>query len=171
MARGDSVHGIGIVGDLDASLGQLVPESYRPGAGDRRRSFQSGQTLGELFGPADKRLPDPLAAIAVERGEDLAPEAVENGEPLALGAGLADSAANGVEAADPGRGQAGGGAQAAGRGDADPQAGEGTGPEPDGEKVDGIPAAGDRRRPLDLLEQGGRVSRLALRGKAQPRLV
>jgi len=103
MARRDSVHGIGIGGDLDTSLGQLVPESYRPGAGDRRRSFQVPQALGELLGPADQRLPDPFSLGRVERREDLPAKAVEDGEPLTLGTGLADPTGNGVEGADPDR--------------------------------------------------------------------
>jgi hypothetical protein len=165
------VHGIGIVRDADAVTGQLVPESYRPGAGDRRRSFQILQLRGELLGPADPRLPDSLAASGVQSGEDLAAKAVEDGQPLPLGAGLADPPADRVEAADAARRQPGAGAQPARRGDADPQPGEGAGAEADGEQVDRSPAAGDRGRPLDLLEQGGRVPGPPSRREPQPRLV
>jgi hypothetical protein len=168
MTCGDSVHGVGIVGDLDASVGQLVPESYRPGAGDRRRSFQRGEAFRQLLGTTDQRLPDPLVAIGVERGEHLATEAVKDGQSLTSGPLLgADSAGDGVEGADPDRRQARRGAQPAGRGDPDPQAGEGTGAEADGKQIDVPPAAGRRRRPLYLFEQAGRVPGLPLRGEPE----
>ncbi len=171
MPRGDPVHGIGVVRDADAIYGQLVPESYRPGAGDRWWSFQTGQALGKLLGPADQWLPDSLAAHGVERREHLAPEAVEDGQPLALGAGLAEPAGDGVQGADANRRQAGRGAQPAGGGDADPQAREGARTEADREQVDALPAARDRGCLLDLLEQSRRVPGLPLWGEAQPRLV
>jgi hypothetical protein len=171
MPRGDPVHGVGVIRNADAMLGQLVPESYRPGAGDRRRRFQPRQALREFLGPADEWLPDSLAAIGVERREDLAAEAVEDGEPLPLGAGLADSTGDRVQRADATRRQAGRGAQPTGGGNADPQAGEGARTEADREQVDALPATRGRGRPLDLLEQGRRVPGLPLWGETQLRLV
>jgi hypothetical protein len=171
VPRGDPVHGIGIVRYPDANLGQLVTESYRPRTGGPRRSRQLGDPLRQLLGPADERLPDPLVPSRVESGEDLAPEAVEDGQALPLLARLADPPPERVERADAGRREAERGAEAAGGRDPDPQPGEGAGPETDGDQVDRRPAAGRRGAALDLLEQGARVAGLPLRREPEPRLV
>jgi hypothetical protein len=166
------VHGIGIVRYPDAVSGQLVPKAYRPGAGDRRRSFQSSHPLGEFSGPVDERLPDPLAPIRVERREDLAAIAVEYGQSLPLDSWPgADPPGERIERADAGRRQTRGGAQPTGCGDADPQAGERARAEADRDPVDLLPAAGGRGGALDLFEQRRRVPGPARRRQPQPRLV
>jgi len=81
VARGDPVNGIGVVRYPDAVSGQLVPKSYRPRAGDRWRFLQRSDPLRQLVGPVDGRLPEPGAVGVIQRGEDLAPPAVEDGKP------------------------------------------------------------------------------------------
>ena len=161
--------GIGVVRNPDAIHGQLCSKSYRAGAGDRRRGFQSGEALGELLGPADQRFPEALAVGPVERREDLAAVAVEDGEPLPARPRLSDPAAERVERPDPARRQAEAGGQPARGGDADPQPGERTGPKSDRNQIDRRPAAGRARRRLDLTQQCGRVPRPAGRREAELR--
>jgi hypothetical protein len=170
VAPGDPVDGIGIVRYPDAVSGQLVPESYRPRASDHRRFLQPRHPLGQLLGTVDGGLPCPRPVGTVERGEDLSPPAVQNREPRPRKT-LADSRGEGVESADAARRQAEADTEPAGAGDPDPQAGEGAGAEPDREQVDLLPAAGRRGRPLDLLQQPGRVQGPPLGGKPQLRLV
>jgi hypothetical protein len=160
---------IGVVRNKDAIHGQLCSKSYRAGAGDRRRGFQSGETLGELLGAADQRLPEPLAAGPVERREDLAAIAVEDREPLTARPRLTDPAAERVEGADPTRWQPEAGGQPAGGGDANPQPGEGARPEPGRDQLDCRPAAGRARRRLDLAQQRGRVAWPAVGREAELR--
>ena len=171
MARGDPVDGIGIVRYPDAVSGQLLPKSYRPRTGDRRSFVQPGDPLGQLLGPVDCRLPEPGAVGGVERGEDLAPPAVEDGEPRPLRPGLADPRRQRVEGADSARRQAEADAEPAGGRDPDSQAGEGAGAEPDGDQVDLRPAASRSGGALDLLQQPGRVQRPPGGGETQLRLV
>jgi hypothetical protein len=171
MARGDPVDGIGIVRYPDAVSGQLLPKSYRPGTGDRRGFLQLGDALGQLLGPVDGRLPEPGPVRRVEGGEDLAPPAVENGEPRALRPGLADPRRQRVQRADAPRRQTEADAEPAGGGDPDPQAGEGAGAEPDRDQVDLRPAPCRGRGALDLLQQPGRVQGPPLRGETKLRLV
>lgn len=183
MARGDPVDGIGIVRYLDAVSGKLLPKSYRPRTGDQRGFLQLGDPLGQLLGPVDGRLPEPGAVGRVERGEDLAPPAVEHGQgrPVPFWRysssrnrrmpGLLDAAGQRVEGADAARRQAEADAETAGGRDPHPQAGEGAGAEPDRDQVDLAPAAGRGRRALDLLQQPGRVQRPPLGGETQLRLV
>lgn len=171
MARGDPVDGIGVVRYPDAVSGQLVTKSYRPRTGDRGGCPQRSDPFGQLLGPVDGRLPYPRPVGPVERGEDLAPPAVEDGEPLTLRPGLADPCRQGVEGADATRRQPEAEAEAAGGRDPDPQAGEGAGAEPDGDQVDLLPAADSGGGALDLLQQPSRVQGPPLRGEPQLRLV
>jgi hypothetical protein len=171
VTRGDPVDGIGVVRYPDAVSGQLVPKSYRPRTGDRRGRVQLGDPLRQLLGPVDRRLPETGAVGRVERGEDLAPPAVEDGEPRPLRPGRADPRRQRVERADAARRQPEADAEPAGGRDPDPQAGEGAGAEPDGDQVDLAPAARRGGRALDLLQQPGRVQRPPLRGETQVRLV
>ncbi|HEV7481712.1 MAG TPA: hypothetical protein VGO13_01295 [Solirubrobacterales bacterium] len=170
MPRGDPVDGVGIVRYPDAVPSQLVPESYRPRARGRGWRGERGDALLQLLGTADQRLPDPLAALGVERREDLAAAGVEQRQALPLDPGLPDPAPDRVERGDAGRRQAEAGAEAARGGDADPQPGEGAGAEADGEQVDPLPTAGRRGAALDLLQQRGRVPGTPL-GGPQQRLV
>jgi hypothetical protein len=171
VPRGDPVDRVGIVRYPDAVPSQLVPKSYRPRAGGRRWRRQRRHPLLELLGPADQRLPDPLAGRRVERREDLAAARVEDGEALAGGLGLPQRPPDRVQRADAGRRQAEAGGQPAGGGDADPQAGEGTGAEADDEALDPLPAPGRGGAALDLLEQGGGVPGAAVGSGSQQRLV
>jgi hypothetical protein len=162
------VDGVGIVRDTDAADGQLSSKSYRAGAGDRRRGSQSRQPLRELLGPGDERVPAAGAVGRVERREDLAAEAVEDGQPLALAPGPGpDPAPERVEGADPARRQPEAGGQPARGGDADPQPRERARPEADGEQLDRVPAAGGGGRRRDLGEQRRRVPRPAGRREAE----
>lgn len=171
MPRGDPVHGVGIVRYPDAVTGQLVPESYRPRSGGRGGLRQPDDSLRQLLGAAYERLPEPLVPRRVERREHLAAVAVEDREPLARRAGLADFPAESVEAANAAGRDAKAGAEAARRGDADPQAGEGARPQPDRDQVDPLPATTCGGGALDLGEQAGRVPGPPLGGEPQLRLV
>jgi len=184
VPRGDPVDGIGVVRYRDAVSGQLVTKSYRPRTGDRRWMLQSGDPGGQLLGSIDGGLPDPLAPWLVERGEDLAPPAIQNRErhstvPFRCQgrirnrriACLTDPGRKGVQRADTAHRQVAAGAQPAGGGDPDPQAGEGAGAEPDGDQVDRLPAPGRLGRGLDLGQQSGRMPGPPLRGEPQLRLV
>jgi hypothetical protein len=171
VARGDAVDGVVVVRDPDAAPAQLVPESYRPRSGDRRRDRQPGDPRGELLRRHHRRLPEPLAARRVEGGEDLAAVAVEDRQALALGAGLGDPGGERVEGADAAGRQAGRSGEAVRGCDPDPQAGEGAGPEPDRDQIDRAPAAGGLGAALDLAEQAGRVARPSRRREPEQRLV
>src|SRR3954453_1402100 len=65
VPRGDPVHRVGIVRYLDAVSGQLLAESYRPGAGHRRYLPQCGNPAGQVLRPVDGRLPQPLPVIPI----------------------------------------------------------------------------------------------------------
>jgi hypothetical protein len=171
VPRGDPVDGVGIVRYPDAVPSQLVPKSYRPRAGGRRRLRQRRDPLLELLRPADEGLPDPLPRRGIERGEDLAAAGVEDSKAIDLGLDLRQGHADRVERADARRRQAEAGGQPAGGGDADPQPGEGAGAEADDEAVDPLPPPGRGSAALDLLEQRGGVPGGAVGGGPQQRLV
>jgi hypothetical protein len=171
VPRGDPVNGVGIVRYRDAVPGQLLTESYRPRTSGWRRRGQGGDALLQFFGPADQRLPDPLAPLRVERREDLAAAGVENGETIAANAGLPHALPDRIEGADPAHRQAEAGAEPARGGNADPQPGEGAGTEPDGEPVDPLPAARRGGAALDLPQQGGRMRGTPLGRGPQQRLL
>lgn len=172
MPRCDPVHGIGVVGDLDAPTRQLMPKSYRARSGAQRWRRQLGEALGEVARGRHERLPEPLPARRVESGEDLATARVEHGEAGAIGAGeLLQRPAEGIERADAGNGKACAGRQAARRGDGYPHACEGARPAPDCDPVDGLPATGGRGGPLDLRQQRGRVARAAVGRRPEQLLV
>jgi hypothetical protein len=164
------VNGVGIVRYPDAVPGQLVPKSYRPRAGGRRRCRQGPDAPLQLLRAADERLPDPLAARRVERREDLAAAGVGDCEVLPLDPGLPHPAPDRVQRADPGCRLAEAGAEPAGGRDPDPKPGEGAGAEPDADQVDRLPTARDGGTALDLLEQSGGVLRPTLGGGAEQRL-
>jgi hypothetical protein len=182
VPRGNPVNGIGIVRYPDAVPGQLVPKSYRPGTRSRRRLRQLGHPPLQLLGPADERLPDPLALGPVERGENLAATGIADGEeitaPLSPGAGRRRSGSVGphhpqperVERADSGDGLAEAAGQPTRGRDPDPQAGERAGPEPDTQQIDPRPASRRDGTALDLLEQSRCVLRTALCGRPEQRL-
>lgn len=170
MPRGDPVNGVGIVRYPDTVPSQLVPKSYRPRAGGRRRCRERRQALLQLLGTADEGIPDPLPPLRVERHEDLAAAGIEHGEAIVGGIALPHPPSERIEGADAGHGQAEAGAQPARGCDADPQPGEGAGTEADRERVDPRPATGGAGAALDLLEQRGRVPRPP-RGGPQQRLV
>lgn len=171
MPRGNSVDGVGIVRDADTVASQLLAESYRPGPGYRRGFVQRCHLPGQILGRVDGGLPEPRPAPAVERREDLAAPAVEDGQGRAAVPRLLDPAPEGVERADPLRRQAPADGEPAGGGDADPDPGEGAGAEADREQVDSVPTAGRIRRPLDLAQESRRMEGPPARGKPQLRLV
>jgi hypothetical protein len=162
------VDGIGVLGNADAIHGQLCSKSYRPGAGDRRGGVQIAEPLRQLLRPADERVPEPLAARPVERREDLAAVAVEDRQPLVARSRLgADPPPERVEGADAARRQPQAGRQPARGRDPDPQPGERARPEPDGDQVDRLPAAGRRGRGLDLDQKRRRMARPPGRREAE----
>lgn len=171
MPRGDPVHGVGVVGHIDAPTRQLLPKSYRPRSGSQRGLGQRGDTFGELGRRCDERLPEPLSRRGVERGEHLTAASVEHSEGRRLSGGLAQPAADRIEGADTGRPEAEARAQPARGGDRYPHAGEGAGPEPDRDRPDPLPSACCRRRALDLAEQRGGVARAAVGGEPDQGLV
>jgi hypothetical protein len=151
------VDGVGIVRDADSVASQLLAESYRPGTGDRRGFAKRGDPFGQLLGPVDGGLPQPFPRGVVEGGEDLAPPAVEDGQGQAPLVRLADPAAEGIERADAAQRLAEADPEPAGGRDPDPDPGEGAGTEADRDQVDRLPAPGRGGRPLDLLQEPGRV--------------
>lgn len=171
MPRGDPVHGVGVIRDLDVPNRQLLAKSYRPRSTAQQRLGRLGQPLGELLGAAQLRPPAALARRRVERRADLTAARVLDDEALALAGGLSEAASQGIEGADAADRQAAAQRQAAGGGDADPQAGEGAGTDPDRDPLDPLPAAGGGSGPLDLLEQRRRVQRVALRREPDQPLV
>lgn len=171
MPRGDPVDGIGIVRYADAVSSQLCSKSYRPGTGDLRGFLQRRYLLGQILGPVDGRLPEPLPLRRVERGEDLATPAVEHRQRRTAPGGLLDPPCQGVEGADAPRRQPQADAEATRGRDPDPDAGEGPRAEADPEQVDRPPTASGGGRLLDLRQQPGRVQGPSLRGETQLRLV
>lgn len=171
MPPSDPVDGIGIVRYPDAVSGQLLTKAYSSRTGNRRGFTQPRDPRGQLLGPIDGGLPDPLTRGGVESGENLPTPTVEDGKPLALRPGLGYPRGEGVKRADAPRRQVEADTQPPRGRDPHPQAGEGTGTKPYCEQVDGRPAARCRDRPLDLLEQTGRVQGPPLWGKPQLRLV
>ena len=171
VPRGDPVHGVGIVRDLDAMPVQFVSKSYRPRTGGRRRRRQRRDPLGEIVGRADQRLPEASAVRPVERREDLAAAGVEQRQARARGASLGQRQPDRVERADAADRQPEAGGQAAGGGDPDPQPDEGPRAEADRDPLDPPPAAGGGCGRLDLAQQRGRVTGAAAGGGAQQRLV
>jgi hypothetical protein len=183
VPRGDPVDGVGIVRYPDAASGQLLPESYRPGAGDPRGLPQVGDALGQLVRPVHRRLPQSLPVSRVEGGENLPAPTVEHGQRRAVpfgrfvagrnrrGARLLDPPRQGVQRADATNRQAEADGEAARSSDPDPQAGEGAGTEADREEVYLAPAAGRGGSRLYLGQQPGRMQRPAPRREPQLRLV
>jgi hypothetical protein len=171
VPRRDPVDGVGIVRDSDTVASQLFAESYRPGTGHRRGFVEGGDPLGQRLGPVHGGTPQPRPLGVEEGGEDLAAPTVEDRQRRATAIRLADPAAEDVERADAAQRQAEADAEAAGGRDPDPDAGEGAGAEPDRDQVDRLPAAGRSGRPLDLLQEPGRVERPPARGEPQLRLV
>lgn len=171
MPRGDPVDGIGIVRYADAVSGQLLAESYRPGAGDRGGPLELPEPRRQPLWRVYRRVPERRARRRVERREDLAPVAVEDRKALALCAGLGDPEGNRVERADAADRDPGGDPDPTGGGDPDPQPGEGAGAEPDRDQVDSAPATGRGGNPLDLSQQAGRVQGPPSLGEPQLRLL
>jgi hypothetical protein len=165
------VDGIGVVRYPDAVSGQLVTESYRPRAGHRRGFPERAGARRQLLWAVDGRIPDPLAVGRVQRREDLAAPAVEDGESLPLRTRLSDPGRERVQGADAVHRQAEAGAEATGGRDPDPQPGEGPRAEPDRDQVDRAPAPRRLGRALDLAQEPGRVPGPPLRGEPQLRLV
>jgi hypothetical protein len=165
------VDGVGIVRDADTVASQLFAESYRPGTGYRRGFGERRDLPGQIVGRVDGRLPEPLAAGAVKRGEDLPAPAVKDGQGRAAVHRLLNTAPKGVEGADTTRRQVSADGESAGGGDPDPDPGEGAGPETDREQVDPVPAAGRVRRLLDLAQEPGRMEGPPAWGEPQLRLV
>jgi len=157
------VDGVGIVRDADTVASQLLAESYRPGTSHRRGLLQRSNPFRQLLRAEDGGPPEPLALRAIERGEDLTPPAVENGQRRAP-ALLPEAAAERVERADATRRQPEADREAAGGRDPDPDPGEGARAEADREQVDPLPAAGGGSRLLDLRQEPGRVPGPPLRG-------
>lgn len=171
MPRRDPVDGIGIVRDADLVPSQLVPKSYRPGAGGLRGLRQGGDALLEFLGQTDEGLPEALAVVAVEGGEDLAAASVEDGQPRSRLPRLGDPTAERVEGADARHRRAESGGETVRGGDADAQAGERAGPEPDPDQGDSLPAPGSVGAALDLGQEGDGVLWAAVAGDPQQGLV
>lgn len=172
MPRRDPVDGVGIVRNLDTVASQLFAESYRPGTGYRRGLVEGCHPLGEFLRPQNGGLPDPVPLGVVKGRKDLAPPAVEHGQRRGAGCcGLGDPAPQGVERADTAQRQAEADTEPPGGRDPDPDAGKGAGTEPNRDQVDRLPAAGRGRRPLDLLQQPGRMQGPPPRGEPELRLV
>jgi hypothetical protein len=171
MARGDAVHGVGVIGDLDRPARQLLPESYRAGSAAQNRFRQHRDPRGELLWGPEPGPPEPFAVLRVNRRRDLAPPGVEHREAAPVAGKRTQAPAERVEGPNAAQRQPSTERQRPRRGDADPQAGEGAGTDPDRDPLHHRPAADRLDRPLDLGQQRGRVLGPALLGKAEQRLV
>ncbi len=171
MPRGDPVHGVGVVGHIDAPTRQLLPKSYRPRSSGQRGLGQCCDSLGKLSRRHDERLPEPLPRRRVERGEHLTSASIEDSQGKCLSGHLAQPSSHGIEGADTGRPKAEARAQPPRGGDRDPYSGEGAGPEPGGDRPDLLPSPDRGRRTLDLSKQRGGVTRAAVSGGPDQGLV
>ena len=181
MPRRDPVDGVGIVRNLDTVASQLFAESYRPGTGYRRGLVEGCHPLGEFLRPQNGGLPDPVPLGVVKGRKDLAPPAIEHGQAVPFGRyavrrnrrtfGPLNSAAQYVERADTPQRQAKADTEPPGGRDPDPDAGKGAGTEAHRDQVDRLPAAARGRRPLDLLQQPGRMQGPPPRGEPELRLL
>jgi hypothetical protein len=171
MPRGDAVHGVGVIGDLDRPARQLLPESYRAGSAAQNRFRQHRDPCGELLRGPEPRPPEPFAVVRVDRRRDLAPLGIEHGEAPSVAGEHAQTPAKRIEGADAAQRQPPTEGQRPSRGDADPQTGERAGADPDRDPLHRRPAAYRIDRPLDLGQKRGRVLRPALLGEAEQRLV
>jgi hypothetical protein len=171
MPRGDAVHGVGVIGDLDRPARQLLPESYRARSTAQDRFRQRRDPRGQLLCGAEPGSPQTLALAGVDGGGDLAPPGVEHREAASPGGDLAQATAERVERPHAVQRQPPAQRKGPRRGDADPQAGEGAGTDPDRDPADRRPAADRLDRPLDLRQQRGGVLRPALLGEAEQGLV
>jgi hypothetical protein len=120
VSRGDAVHGVGVIRDLDGPARQLLPESYSPRSAAQRRLGQIRDVPGKLLRSPQPGPPEPLARRRVDRRGDLAAACVEDSEAALLAGNLAEPARQRVERADPAQGQPAAQPQRSRRGDADP---------------------------------------------------
>jgi hypothetical protein len=171
MPRGNPVDGVRIVRDADTVASQLLAKSYRPRAGYLRGFAERGDPAGQVLGPVDRGLPPSSPVSAVQSGEYLAAPAVEDRQRRASIVRFQDPPPEGVERADAAQRQAEADPEATRGGDPDPDPGEGAWAEADADQVDGLPAAGRGGRPLDLLQEPGRVQWPPLGREPQLRLV
>lgn len=171
MARGDAVHGIGVIRDLNRPIRQLLPKSYRARSAAQRRLRQFWDSRGQLLRRPQPGPPQPLARRRVDRRRNLAAAGVEDGEAAPLTGDLTEPARQRVQRAHPTQWQAAAQRQPPRSGDAHAQAGKGPGPDPDGEPTDLAPTTSRLRRPLDLCQQRRRVLRSPLLGEAEQRFM
>ena len=90
MPRGDPVHGVGVIGNVEprlasSSRNRTAPDPAASGGSGSRRA-----ALGELGRGGDQRLPEPLATRRVKGGEGLAAAGVQDGEAAPLAGTGAD---------------------------------------------------------------------------------
>ncbi len=164
------MHRVRVVGDVKASVRQLLTKSYRPRTRCRERRRQVREASDERLWASDERLPKPLSSWRVEGGEDLSAARVQDGQVGALSA-LGHRAPECVECANSADRHAGASRQAPGCGQPDTDADKGTRPTPDRDPPHLLPAAARLRRALHLGEQGGRVSRASIRRQTERCLV
>jgi len=170
MPRGNPVHRVGIVRDLDAPNRQLLSKSYRARSA-AKGGFGRPEPLRKLLGGADQRPPETLPGGRVAGGEDLPATRVQHGEPFASPGGLAKAARQRVQRADPAQRQVAGEGKCLRGGDPDPQPGEGSRPDSDCDPLDLLPTTRDRDHPLDLRQQHRSMQRAAALGGADERFV
>lgn len=170
MPRGDPVHRVGVIRDLDAPNRQLLPESYRARSAAQGR-FERLEAFRQVLRRADQKLPEALPHDRVTGGEDLAAAGVQHRQALALAGVLAEGTPERIERADAAHRYPAGETERPRRGDADAQPGEGAWPDPDRDPIDRRPAAGRRDRALDLSQQRRGVQGRTAVGGTEPRLV
>lgn len=171
MPRGDAMHGVGVVRDLDLPTRQLLPKSYRARTAAQHGFGQRRDPFSKLLGRAQRRAPQPLAARRVERGGHLAAAGIEHHEAAPARCGLAKPPPQRIQSADSAERQSAAQPQRPRRRDANPQTGEGAGTDADRKPADRLPATSGLRRSLDLCQQRGRVLRPALLGETEQCLV
>jgi hypothetical protein len=153
VPRGDPVHGIGVVRDLDTTPDQLIAKSYRPRSGSQRGVGECGDALNKVRRGQGQWFPKTLPSGRVERREHLAAASVQQGEGGSLTASLANPMSKGIERACAGHRQVQAGAECPRGGEADPQPGERPGTQANRDPVDPLPAPGGRGGLLHLVEQ------------------
>jgi hypothetical protein len=170
LPRGHVVNGVDVLGNLNSPVRQLFAKAYRSRAGSPRGPGQLSDPLAELLRGKDEWLPEALPVRGVERGEDLATTRVQNRQSFPV-ARLGQRPAEGVQGADADSGNPRACRQPSCGREADADADERARPAADREPSHRLPTAADLDRSLDLGQEGGRVTRAALRREPKQLLV
>jgi hypothetical protein len=152
------VNGVGVLGNLDPSTRQLHAKAYRPRAGGPRAPGELFDSLAKLLRGEDERLPKAFASGGIKSGKDLTTARVEDRQGFAV-AYFGQRSTEGIQGAHPDRGDSGAGGQPTRGREADADADERARTAADRESAHRVPATAGLNSPLDLGQQGSRVTR------------